>query len=77
MTETNETNKDFRQNKAFQMMSYNLDLFICLVIHYMYATKIKAGTSGNVLSDICAQRRFRSACAFAQADQNLLWANFG
>ena len=27
MTETNETNKDFRQNKAFQMMSYNLDLF--------------------------------------------------
>ena len=23
----------------------------------------------------CAQRRFRSACAFAQADQNLLWAH--
>ena len=29
------------------------------------------------LSDICAQRRFRSACAFAQSDQNLHWAHFG
>ena len=35
---------------------------------------IWAGMSENVLSDICAQRRFRSACAFAQSDQNLHWA---
>ena len=34
-------------------------------------------TPGNEPSDMCAQRRFRSACAFAQADQNLHWANFG
>ena len=25
---------------------------------------------------MCAQRRFRSACAFAQSDQNLHWARF-
>ena len=34
-------------------------------------------TAENVLSDMCAQRRFRSACAFAQSDQNLHWAHFG
>ena len=27
--------------------------------------------SESVTSDRCAQRRFRSACAFAQSDQNL------
>ena len=32
---------------------------------------IIAATSGNVHSDICAQRRFRSACAFAQSDKHL------
>ena len=26
---------------------------------------------------MCGQWRFRSACAFAQADQNLYWAHFG
>ena len=26
--------------------------------------------------DLCVQRRFRSACAFAQSDQNLHWALF-
>ena len=31
----------------------------------------------NVSSDMCAQRRFRSDCAFAQSDQNLHWAHFG
>ena len=25
---------------------------------------------------MCAQRRFRSDCAFAQSDQNLHWARF-
>ena len=25
--------------------------------------------------DMCAQRRFRSACSFAQYDQNLHWAH--
>ena len=38
---------------------------------------IRAATSENVLLDMCAQRRFRSACAFAQSDQNLHWAHFG
>ena len=33
--------------------------------------------SENVPSDISAQRRFRSACAFAQSDLNLRWAHFG
>ena len=33
-------------------------------------------TAGNVALDVCAQRRFRSDCAFAQSDQNLLWALF-
>ena len=38
---------------------------------------IKAPTSeNNIPSDVCAQRRFRSACAYAQADQNLRWALF-
>ena len=36
---------------------------------------ISATTSDNVPSNMCAQRRFRSACAFAQADQNLHWAH--
>ena len=30
-----------------------------------------AATSENVPSDMCARRRFRSACAFAQSDQHL------
>ena len=34
-------------------------------------------TSLNVPSDMCAQRRFRSACAFAQSGQNLHWTHFG
>ena len=34
-------------------------------------------TSENIPSHICAQKRFRSACAFAQSDQNLHWAYFG
>ena len=33
--------------------------------------------SDNVTSDICAERRFRSACAFAQSDQNLHRTHFG
>ena len=37
---------------------------------------IRAATSENVLPDMCYQRRFRSADAFAQADQNLHWAHF-
>ena len=38
--------------------------------------------SENVPLDMCAQRRFRSVCAFAQTeymqtDQNLHWAHYG
>ena len=29
----------------------------------------------NTPSDMCAQRRFRSACVFAQSDRNLHWAH--
>ena len=35
---------------------------------------IRVATSENVPSKICAQWRFWSACAHAQADQNLHWA---
>ena len=35
-----------------------------------------AATSGNVPSDLCARRWFRSACAFAYSDQSLDWAHF-
>ena len=38
---------------------------------------IGAATSENVPSDMCAQQRFRSDCAFAQSDQNLRWAHSG
>ena len=31
----------------------------------------RTATSENVLSDMCAQQRFRSACASALSDQNL------
>ena len=34
-----------------------------------------AAPSETVPSDICAQKRFRSACAFAQSDRNLFWAH--
>ena len=33
--------------------------------------EICAATSENVPLDMCAQRRFRSACSFEQSDQNL------
>ena len=33
-------------------------------------------TSEEWPTDLCAQRRFRSACAFAQSDQNFHWAHF-
>ena len=38
---------------------------------------IRTEKSGNVLPNMCAQRRFRSDCAFAQSDQNLPWVHFG
>ena len=38
---------------------------------------ISTAMRGNLPSDMCAQRRFRSDCAFAQSDQNLHWARFG
>ena len=38
---------------------------------------IRAIMSETEPSDMCAQQRFRSACAFVQADLNLCWAHFG
>ena len=46
-------------------------------IKYQKYENILASTSENVLSDMFAQRRFRFACAFAQANLNLHWAHFG
>ena len=37
----------------------------------------RAGISENEPSDMHTKRRFRSACAFVQSDQNLHWAHFG
>ena len=37
---------------------------------------IDTAASEKVPSDISAQRRFRSACAFVQSDQNLPWVHF-
>ena len=44
--------------------------------------EVRQGTMVGAMSEnlppvMCAQRRFRSACAFAQSDQNLHWALFG
>ena len=41
---------------------------------YSYLNIILAAMSENVSSDMCAQRNFRSACAFAQSDQSSLSA---
>ena len=43
----------------------------CAYAHIMFAA-----TSENLPSGMCAQSRFRSACTFVQADQNLHWAHF-
>ena len=37
---------------------------------------VRAAKSESVPSDICAQQRFRSACAFAQSDQTLHCVHF-
>ena len=47
------------------------------VIYMVDFENILASTSENVPLDICAQERFRSACAFAQPDLNFHWASFG
>ena len=39
-------------------------------------TYIRTATPGNIPSDMCAQIRFRSDCAFAQSGLNLHWALF-
>ena len=56
------------QNKSF---------FPFYVILFQLKNKRMRPTSENIPSFMCAQRRFRSACAFAQADQNLHWTHFG
>ena len=48
-----------------------------IIVSGEYYLIICAETSGNVTKDMCAQRRFRSACVFAQADQNLHWVHLG
>ena len=37
---------------------------------------IKGPPTHILLSNACVQRRFRSACAFGQSDQNLYWTHF-
>ena len=62
----------------------------CLKVHFLHcglylprccvslqiSLSISAAKSENISSDVCAQRRFRLACAFAQSDQNLLYVHF-
>ena len=45
-------------------------LLLCIFNKHMNSTW------KNVPSNMCAQWKFRSGCAFAQSDQNLLWAHF-
>ena len=54
----------------------------CIIIHRFIRTQDlkpvrKAAVSENVLSDMCAQRKFRSDSAFAQSDWNIHWMHFG
>ena len=53
-------------------------LRICLEDIFSQSSSIlRAAPSDNAPYDMCAQRRFRSACVFAQSDQNLFWTHFG
>ena len=38
--------------------------------------RLQMSSSQKTYLRTCAQRRFRSACAFAQSDLNLRWAHF-
>ena len=56
---------------------FHLALSISVCLDNTVVTVKWAAMLGTVHLDMCAQRRFRSACAFAQSDQNLLWTHFG
>ena len=58
----------FRKRQANSI--YNIGIGISCKLDILH------NLSRNVRTDICAKRRFRSACAFAQADHNLHWAHF-
>ena len=45
----------------------------CVYIIWLRTLTIVAATSENVPSNMCDRRWFRSTCACAQSDQNLLW----
>ena len=55
----------FSVNKHGKQVNFHL------VTHDLQQNKICAATWENVTSDMCAQRRLRSACAAAQSDQSL------
>ena len=53
------------------------ELALCMLGSHVWCTNrakekseiYRVSTSENVASDMCAQRRLKSACAFAQSDQ--------
>ena len=47
-----------------------------LAIDYTSKHNNLDATSENLPSNLCAKRRFRSICSYAQSDQNLHWAHF-
>ena len=68
----------FLQVKSFVIFKFKTNQHnhdVCLFAYTLqYNECIPAASSENVSSDMCAQRRFRSDCAFTQSDQNLHWA---
>ena len=53
-------------------MITNIRFYVCTAVVSSFD---RSAISENVLSDMFAQRRFRSGCAFAQPDLNLQWAH--
>ena len=54
-----------------QFSTYGTSVSTIDVSKYKRVTKSK-----SIPSDMCAQQRFRSDCAFAQSDLNLCWAHW-
>ena len=71
--------KDLQQRAVVdRLLHYDLGSVYKTVSEYMVSIVPKLiATAGNVPLDLCAKRRFRSACAFAQSDQNLPSAHLG
>ena len=62
----------FFQRKTILFVMINTSAFLVS----LKQTKMSRNDK-NIHSDICTKRRDRSACAFAQSNQNLHWPHFG